>query len=219
MRQLNTVIAALAIAAAGIAPATAADPTLPNATMMIDSISQEILVDTLRDMGVARVETSSTPEGVKVVTFWDNNFPYNVVVGGCGVRPGKCITMGMFVRVDAGAANYPLETINAHNRRSYFAGAARLTDTQFGIGRAAVIDGGVTRLNVAMNLASFVGVVQDSMQFLAQQTIASTGKDGTAQLTAAKAAKPQIVPATPEDFAVMAQELSKPIATTLTPRK
>ena len=225
MRKLNTaniLIAALSFATASIAPVAAAEPavpTLPNATMMVDSITQEFLVETLRDLGVARVDPIKSQDGTKGVTFWDNDFPYNVVVGGCNFRPGKCVYIGMFVRVDAGAANYPLETINAHNRRSYFVGAARLSDTHYGIGRAAVIDGGVTKLNVAMNLGSFVGNVRDSMQFLSQQSIASSGKDGTVLRAAAKSALPRIVPATQEDIAMMALELSKPIKTTLGPQK
>ncbi|MEQ1863224.1 MAG: hypothetical protein ABL996_01085 [Micropepsaceae bacterium] len=187
--------------------------------MMIDNITPEILIETLRDIGASRVETSTSPEGTKVVTFWDSDFPYNIVIAGCGLRPGKCITIGLFVRVEAGATNYPLETINAHNSKSYFVSAARLSDTQFCIARAAVIDGGVTKLNLAVNLGSFVGAVQNSLQFLAQQTIASADQRGTVQLMAAKTATPRIIPATREDIAMMAQELSKPVNTALTQRK
>lgn len=213
---MRTICLALSALALTLAPAIAAEPAEPpisNPSSLVDNANAEQMAEMLRELGAQQVEVREA-EGSKVVGFMDGNIPYNVGFGLCEVRPGKCLAMTMLVIVNMGTAEAPpLETLNNANG-GMFVTAVKLDGNRFAVGRVLLVDGGVTKKNVAINLGSFVLTFNALMKNLSNQVVASAPPRST-YLSAPRRELPRPVYAHPAEIAHISKMLSTQYATTL----
>lgn len=210
--MIRKTVFALAFAIA--TPALAADQPEPltNPTMLMDSLTAEAIAEIVRELGGQQVQTREA-EGKKIVTFVDGNIPYNLGVVQCEVRPGKCVGLIMVVIVEGGT--FSLENINARNKSDLFVSVAKFDETRTGIGRALLVDSGVTKKNVAMNIASFAAATRLAIKSLNEQLIANANPAfRPAALAGARPARAVLL--SPRDTARLIAAFDKPYAAGLT---
>ncbi|NOT38905.1 MAG: hypothetical protein HOP13_00260 [Alphaproteobacteria bacterium] len=166
-------IAALVVTAVAFAlPAQSAEPPITNPQKIIDNATPETFAEIVRELGGQNVEIKREGDYTGIV-FMDGNVPYNIGFTFCKVVPGKCLIASILVLVDNGKGGYPLETLNKQNKDFGFLTLYRDDPTKFGAGRLILVDGGVTKKNVAMEIALFVQSFRTTMKDLESQLIAS----------------------------------------------
>lgn len=205
--------AALALAFAIATPALAADQPEPltNPTMLLDSLTAESVAEIVRELGGQQVQTREA-DGKRIVTFVDGNIPYNLGIVQCEPRPGKCVGLIMVVIVEGG--KFSLENINAQNKSDLFVSVAKFDETRTGIGRALLVDSGVTKKNVGMNIASFAAATRLAIKSLNEQLVASASPAfRPAALAGARPARPVLL--SPRDTVRLIAAFDKPHATGL----
>jgi hypothetical protein len=205
MRKLCLSLAAAAVLTA--APALAADapePPITNPMSIVDSVGPEQFADLMRELGAQQVQIREA-EGQKIVTFFNGEVPYNVGFSLCDIRPGKCLALTMIVVINLGTGTAPaLETLNAANGGMYVT-AVRVDANRFAVGRVEIVDGGVTKKNLAINAGSFIVTFQALMRSLNEQVVASV-QPRSSYLSAPT--RPRAVFATPSEMARITKALS-----------
>jgi hypothetical protein len=213
MRKLCLAVTAAVALAAG-APAFAAEPPEPpitNPASIVDSADPEQMAQMMRELGAQQVQVREV-EGQKVVTFFYGEVPYNIGFSVCDIRPGKCLAATMIVVVNLGTATVPpLESLNTVNS-GMFVTAVKLDANRFAVGRVSILDGGVTKKNLAINAGSFVVTFQALIKALDEQVVASA-QSRNAYLSAP--IRPRAVLAAPGDIARITKAMSANYATTL----
>ncbi|MDZ4867579.1 MAG: hypothetical protein SGI91_09675 [Alphaproteobacteria bacterium] len=209
-------IVCIAVSLALAAPVIAAEPAEPvtNPTMLIDSVTAEGVAEIVREIGGQNVQIAQVDKS-NVVTFSDAGIPYNLGIVQCDVRPGKCVGLIMVVVMEGGQIS--LETINTRNKSDVFLSVAKFDDTKTGIGRALLVDSGVTKKNIAMNISAFAGAVQLAIKTLNQQVVASTGQQQYLRAASAAPFRPALLP--PHEAARIIAAFDKPYATRLLGRR
>lgn len=209
--MIRTACIALSLALA--APVMAADQPDPltNPTLVMDGVTAESAAEIMREIGGRDVQIRETETG-KIVTFFDGNIPYNLGIVQCDIRPGKCIGLIMVVVVEGG--NFSLETINTRNKSDLFVSVAKFDETRTGIGRALLVDSGVTKKNIAINIATFAGAVQLAIKTLNEQVVASIGQPQLLRAGSTPRLRPILLP--PRETARIIAAFDKPYATRLT---
>jgi hypothetical protein len=212
-------IAALAFAAAALFADTAraepAEPPISNPTQVVTEVTEDSLVALLRELGVQKLEMRDAGNGRKQIVFWDGEMPYNMALAGCDIRPGKCVAFALVAVLDTGTTNYSLDAINAVNKSNSFVTIVRIEAGKIGGGRIDIIDGGVTRKYLAINIASFVLNFMESMKALQGQLVAGHRPSGGFQNAAFAQPRVRGVPATPDQMREVVDGLSKHYGTTL----
>lgn len=217
MRTIALALSALALALAPAFAAESPEPPISNPSALVNDASAEQMAEMLRELGAQQVEVREA-EGSKVVGFMDANIPYNVGFGLCDVRPGKCLAMTILVIVNMGtSASPPLETINTLNS-SMFVTVVKIDANRFAVGRVLLVDGGVTKKNLAINVGSFVLTFNAVMQKLSNQVVAAL-QPGTARLSAQRRDMPRPAFAHPAEVARISKALTAQYATTLRGRR
>ncbi len=213
--SLTALVAAAIVFAVPAQAAEPAEPALANANQVIDNLTLESIADLLREMGAQQVEIKEVgnQRGILMV---DGGIPYNVAVGLCDRRPGKCLVLGIMVVIENGAGGYPLDTLNTVNKNNLFVTLYKVDSAKFGVGRLHLVDGGVTKRNLAINVASYVATFRDVMQQLQNQTIASV-RPGAYQQASFGRPQLRLVPASPREMHDFIAEASTRVATTLRP--
>jgi hypothetical protein len=209
MRKLYFALAATAAFAAGQAVAAEPpEPPLTNPMTLWDSVTPEGVAETVRELGGQQVEVRGTGAD-KIVSFVDGNLPFNLAVTICDVRPGKCVGLVMLVIMDTGTTKFSLDALNAQGQKNVYVSVVKFEDNKFGIGHALLVDSGVTKKNVAMNIATFASSVREVLKGLSTQVVASNG----AQFKPASlgpALRPVFL--NPTDTARYVQSIAKPFA-------
>jgi hypothetical protein len=212
-------IAAFVFATAALtSSATRADPAEPpitNPNEIVTEVTEDNLVALLKELGVQKLELRDTSTGHKQIVFYDGTMPYNMMVAGCQIRPGKCVAFALVAIIDTGTTNYSLDAINSVNKNSSFVTVVKVETGKVGGGRIDIIDGGVTKKYLAINIASFVVNFLDSMKTLQSQLTAGYQQGGGFQNAAFGAPRLHGVPATPQQMREIVDGLSKRYATTL----
>jgi hypothetical protein len=185
---------------------------------MIDGATVENMTELLTELGAQQVQVHEG-EGMTVLTFRDGDVPYNVGITLCNVRPGKCVAVTFMVIVDPGATSYSLEAFNAFNRDSLFVTLVKLDGNRFGVGRILLIDGGVTKKNLAINLGSFALTFRAALQYLSGQVVAGFEPPRGSIQRLDYRAMPRAVRATPQELVRVMNTMSKQYQTTLKPRR
>lgn len=203
---------------AAIAADPPPDPPISNPAQLIDNVTVENITEIVREMGGQQIETRDVGNGQKLITFVDGAVPYNAGTVLCDYRPGKCLALAMAVVMDTGATTYSLDVLNAFNRDNLFLMLVKLEDGKIGFGRVTLVDGGVTKKNLAFSIAAFASTLQRGLQHLKSQLVAGVQQDGTFQ-AGLTVAEPRLVPATPADMAKMTAKLLKGYRATLGPAK
>lgn len=216
MRKLCLVLTAAALLAV-TSPAFAAeppDPPITNPMDLVDNATPEPMAEMMRQLGATQVEIKGEGDQ-KSVTFFDGPVPYSLGFGICNIRPNKCLAMLIIVVVDPGATNFPLEALNGFNKQGMFTTLVKLDGNRFAAGHMLLVDGGVTRKNIAINVASFIITFHEAMRYLQSQMVAGTYPKDRAMLRANGQAPLRFVKATPQEMAQAVKALSSRYQTTL----
>lgn len=164
---------------AGAAP-QAGGPSLSNPKAIVDTVSAEAIQALVTEMGAKDAQVREGDAG-KVVTFSDGSMPYVFGIAGCDVKPGKCMTLVMLAFVDMGASGITNDMINTRNSDSFFATSVKIDDKTIAFGRGVLVDGGVTRENLSLNIAIYASLVRDGIKHFSSQVVASRNMPGTVQ--------------------------------------
>lgn len=216
--RLPIAAAALVIAAtaftSNIASAEPAEPPISNPNDVVTQVTEESIVALLRELGAQKIEVVDVKGGRKQIVFYDGLMPYNMMLTGCEIRPGKCVAYALVAILDTGTTNYSLDAINAANKNHAFVTIVKVEAGKVGGGRIQLVDGGVTKKNIAINIASFVVNFAESMKSIQSQLVAGY-RPGSGFQNAAFG-QPQLrgVPATPEQMLSVVNGLAKGNLTT-----
>jgi hypothetical protein len=156
------------------------DIKIQNPSSIVDELGSESVKALVTELGAQEAQVRDA-EGSKVITFVDGKLPYTFGITGCDIRPGKCISLVMLVFVDMGAIGTSTDMINARNRDSFFNTAIKIDEKVIAFGRGIIVDGGVTRKNLATNIVVFAALVQDGIKHFTSQVVASTLYPGATQ--------------------------------------
>jgi hypothetical protein len=219
MRVFTAALAALVVAtAAAVVPAGAAEMKLSDPTAQIENLTAQNVTAILQELGAQQIETHQDG-GKTVVTFKDGEVPFNLGFALCDVKPKTCLALVMVVGFDPGATRYPLELFNTFNKDNSFVTAVALDGNRFAVSRMLFTDGGVSRKNVAANVANFAAAPQVVMKFLASQIVAGTDRASPAPFQQVNAGANAVRPValSPQEMAaiVNAQHLPDGAGSTL----
>ncbi len=212
---LTALVAAIVAFAVPAQAAEPADSPLANPDKIYDSVTLEGVVEILREMGAQQVEIKEAG-GQKSILMVDGGVPYNVATGLCDKRPGKCLVLGILVMVENGSGGYPLDALNVINKNNMFVTLFKEDSAKFGVSRLQLVDGGVTKRNLVINIASFVATFREAMQQLSTQTIAGY-QYGSGRYQRASFGQTQIRPvvATPREMQEFVGQMGSQYRTTL----
>lgn len=173
MRSFGLAFAGLLLAAASpLAAIAAGEPPISDATKVVDTLDVTTIGAMIAELGGQKVETREEGDK-KIVTFADGDQPYIAIVTLCDVKPGKCLGLAQLALVDTSPTVITNEQINKLNSDNIFLTSFKLDGNKIGFGRVVLIDGGVTRANLAINVAAFVQTYKTSMKNLAAQLTSS----------------------------------------------
>ena len=175
MRRLLTVLTFLT-ASYFSAAALAAGLPLIDPGAQIENLTPTIVAGLLAELGVQNVEQHNS-NGKQIVTFVDAGIPYNL---GLVCDASACTGLFMVVGMNTGADKYPLEILNASNKRNALVTVTQ-EDDKILIDRVLITEGSVSKKNIAINLVTFVGSVQETLKFLTSQLVAGYQQGGPAQ--------------------------------------
>ena len=165
----------VAVAIALVAPVQAAapaEPPLTNPKQIIDNATPEFFAELVKELGGQDVEIKRDGDYTGIV-FKDREVPYNIGFAMCKTVPGKCLVASILVVVDNGKGGYPLEMLNKTNKDYGFLTLFKDTADRFGVGRLVLVDGGVTKKHLAMEISLFVQALRQTLTDLDSQLIAS----------------------------------------------
>ncbi|MFM9864822.1 MAG: hypothetical protein ACKVRO_14565 [Micropepsaceae bacterium] len=217
--RFHTAAAALAIAAtafaSNIAVAEPAEPPITNPNEVVTQVTEESLITLLRELGAQKIETRDVSNGRKQIVFYDGTMPYNMMLTGCDIRPGKCIAYALVALLETGTTNYTLDAVNTANKSNAFVTMVRVEANKIGGGRIQLVDGGVTKKNIAINIASFILNFAEAMKGIQSQLIASYRPGNGFQKAAFGQPQLRGVQATPEQMLTVVNGLATGPLTTL----
>ena len=218
MRFFAAALASVSIAIATAPYASAADLQLKDPTSQIENLTPENITAILTELGAQQIETHAVEGGHKLVTFKDGEVPFNLGFGLCDVRPGSCLALIMVVGFDPGTTHYPLELFNTFNRDNSFVSVVQLDGNKFAVSRMLFTDGGVSRKNVALNIANFAAAPAEVMKFLTSQLVAGYDQGSAAQFQRASlgAAQPRMVPIAAAEMVAIVKAQRVPARSTFT---
>ena len=177
MRSLGLLTAAVCLSLApSIALAQPAEPPISAPASIVDSVTIDGLSALMKELGAQNIEAR---EGGKLLTFQDGPVPYNMNIALCDIRPNKCLAVAMGVIMDPGSTNYSHEAINNYNKDNLFVTAIKLDGNKVAFGRIWLVDGGITKKNLAINISSFVVTFNEGLKSLQSQVVAGVQTDPT----------------------------------------
>ena len=207
MRSLSTTAATLALLLA--IPAANAEPAkLANPTQIVDEIVAENVSALVTEIGGQQVEVRGS-DGKKSVIFRDGGIPYVLTPTACVQTLGKCVGLSMIVLVDNSKSAFSLETLDTANRENGLLSFFREGNDKFVVGRIAVVDGGVTKKNLANEIALFVVSFQEAMKKMSSQTIASVNRPNPYLSATVGGGLPQPILISPEYAARLTESLAQ----------
>jgi hypothetical protein len=170
MRLLTAATAAIALA--GLAsPSFAADPPITNPNQMVESVTAEGISQLITELGGQNVQVVDTGTS-KIVSFRDGDTPYNFTPTGCSTQ-NVCTGLSLLVVVDNSSANFGAETLLNASKDNPLLSFFKVDNTKFGVGRITLVNGGVTKKHLAIEVSLFVVAYREAKQKLASQLVAS----------------------------------------------
>lgn len=169
----SAAIVALALSAgpgwADDAPAKGSDPLAPEAVEVLESLTLERMSAILIEAGAEDVKPGKNPN---ILTFKSGARSYIVVLSECDETGKNCAlaTIGRAIK-----AKLPLEVLNKVNDRySGLVSASRIDENTIALFHAAIVGGGVTANNIAINMVWYVNETPQFEEFIKSQLVAST---------------------------------------------
>ena len=208
MRFTNAALAiALASTLAMPARAEPAEPPISNPAQIVDTLTTADVTALLTELGAQKIQVLEDTAKSKRVVFFDGDVPYNVGIDLCDVRPGKCIAMVLLIIADGGSA-YPYEAINKANEDNLFVTAVKGANGKLAFARVNLIDGGVTKKNLAINIGSFALTFRQVLTALQTNVVASANTPN-AYLSSTRPTHLRPLIATAQDFEALKAALPK----------
>ena len=166
---MRKVLLGAALAASiAITPALAADLTNPTAT--VEHMKPAEVAALLTELGAGEVQVLQE-NGEQFILFKNGAVPFNIGFVACEGQTG-CLGMVLVVGFDFGATRYPMELFNSFNKEHPFVSAIQLDGGKFAVSRMVVTEGGITRKNLATNIAAFASAPGSIMTYLSSQFVA-----------------------------------------------
>lgn len=213
--RFSSTAAAVALAALLVVPATNAAegdlPNLTNPTQIVDSVVAEDLAQILREIGGTDVQVREN-KGKKGISFKDGDIPYTAAPVFCDIQPGKCLAFVMAVIVDNSQLNFTLDTLNSANRTTSFLTFFREENSKFIVGRVNLVDGGVTKKNIGMQVALFAEEFREAMKRLQTQLTVGLDRRVPYQRVAYGPVRIRAIPAAPDEVARIADTMAQDYA-------
>jgi len=207
--------AALALAPIGAATAFAASE-VSDASKIVDSLDVTAVGKLIAEIGGQKVETTEQGDK-KLIVFYESDQPYIIAITACDAKPGKCIALAQMALVDTSPASISLDQLNTVNGDSLFMTGFKLDGNKIGFGRIIVVDGGVTRQNLAINLAVFVVAIPEALKLIQGQLTSSLQQQPNPQAAAALASlRFTPVQADPRQLRAISDQLLTPYRAMLT---
>lgn len=150
-----------------IPTAIAGPQQLADPNTVVQEISVNDFAALLTQIGATDVKADSAKG---IIEFTSGDAPH--LVGLC--RKASCPSM---VLLTPFKGEYPIEYLNRFNQNQDGATALRLEEGIYAFKRAVTLAGGVTRRNLAINIAAFANDTPEFAKYLNAQLVAS--KDGT----------------------------------------
>jgi hypothetical protein len=167
-----TKVSALALAALSAVPATNAAPEsslkVTNPTQVVDSAVAEDLAQIVREINGQDVQVVEA-NGKKGVMFKDGDIPYTMAPVFCDILPGKCLGFVMVVILDNNEFKFTLDTLNFANKSTSFLTFFKEDSSKINVGRVNLVDGGVTRKNIAINISLSAMEFRETLKRLQSQ--------------------------------------------------
>lgn len=210
---LATTLASLMLLAP-LSPALAQDTGLKiaNPKGIIDNASPENLVALLTDMGATGAQVQEDA-GNKFVTLNDGGLPYLFGFAGCEVKPGKCMTVVMLVFIDMGNSGITPDMVNTRNNDNFFVTSVKTDDKTIAFGRGVLVNGGITRENMALNIAVYASLVREGIKHFGSQVVAARNMPATVQNLSWGQGQVRAILPTPQQLqAVMKEQDFQPVA-------
>jgi len=172
----NALLGAALAAAITITPAVAADLTNPTAN--VEHMKAAEVAALLTELGAGEVQVVQD-NGEQFILFKNGEIPFNVGFVACEGSTG-CLGMVLVVGFDFGTTRYPMELFNSFNKEHPFVSAIQLDGGKFAVSRMVVTEGGVTKKNLATNIAGFASAPGSIMTYLSSQFVAGYQPNGAA---------------------------------------
>ena len=198
------------------APALAADAKqISDATKVLDNTDTTTIASIVTEMGAGKVQSKDDATH-HVVYFADGEFPFIVSVSGCD--NGKCFAFVPMAIADTSPMTLTLDQINKINKETPFISVIQLDGNKIGFAHVVVMDGGVTRQNIAANIGGFAVVVEGVFKKMANPLTSSlTAPSGTPQAAnAMMAVHFRPVAPDPQQLQAIADQLTAQHRATLT---
>jgi len=207
MRRL--LLGAAIAAAAAVMPSAAAEITNPTST--VDHLTPSYVADVLKELGAQDVQIEKIGATDEIVRFRDGEIPYHVAFFVCEAQ--GCLSMVILVGFEPSGTHYPLELFNAFNKEHPFVTAVQLDGNKFGISRMVVVEGGITKRNLAFNISLFANMPAEIMKYLSSQFVAGIQPGNNASPTqpvSASVASLRAVALTPAEIGRMMSQVKTP---------
>jgi hypothetical protein len=207
----------LALAPFGAANAAEAQQQsqVSDASQIVDTLDVTTVGKLIAEIGGQKVETREEGDK-KMIFFYDGDQPYVVMVTACEAKPGKCLGLAQMALVDTSPVTITLDQINTVNSDSIFLTGFKLEGNQVGFGRIIIVDGGVTRQNLAINIAAFVVTFPDMLAKLKGQLTSSLQQSQPAAAAAVANARFTPVMADPRRVSAVSDQMLAHYKTLLT---
>jgi hypothetical protein len=205
MRRFSIALAAT-LAMASFDLATAAENQISDPTTLVDSVDVTTLGKLIAEIGGQKVETRESGDK-KYVTFFNGEQPYVAMVTLCDIKPGKCLAVLQLALIDTSPLTVSLDQLNKINGDNVYLTGFKLDGNKMGFGHVLIVDGGVTRQNLASNVGGFVGTFEDTMKKLANPVTSSLQPGQAATAVAATNVQFHPIQADPRHISYLADQL------------
>ena len=177
MRRLALTLAALAFASSA---ALATNAQISNGAAVIDTLDVQAVGAIISELGEQNVEVSDKGDA-KSVTYVDEGQPYLTVVTLCDFKPGKCLALIQLTIVDLGTTVITSDQIVKLAGDNIFLTVFKPEGkgNLIAFARVMMIDGGVTRQNLAVNIENYVDTSRSTIRTLASKLISTGDHAGT----------------------------------------
>jgi Putative bacterial sensory transduction regulator len=171
-----SLIAAAAVSLALSPASLAAEPALANPGAVTEVFTTANVTEILTALGAQEVGVRDV-NNRKIVDFKSGEARFHAGLNSCDDKIGGCYSMVMIVAFE-GASPYSLESFNSFNREYPFVSATKLEGNVYAVTRMLIAQGGITKQNIAINLASFAQAPAVIGNHLASQVVAGVQQNG-----------------------------------------
>ena len=120
----------------------------------MEALTPANVSEILTELGAQEVGSRDVDKK-KVVDFKSGDMTFHILLVACETRSDGCLAMVMATAFDPGQTSYSLESFNSFNREYPFVSAIKLEGNKYAVTRMLVVEGGVTKKNIAVNIVEF----------------------------------------------------------------